>query len=336
MHRDAFHELISPERMVQRVAKVHTAIFQEVMKVSHAEAFLPRWVGKEPKLMTYIDEFAERTFRGVIENEFTKDDVVLLGEESLTSLLSLEEEDRPCILVDIIDGTDLLERGLSNWCSAIVIFNKKRIEGAFVAFQSGLKNVMYYGVRGDDDAYKIEYTQKAGGKVACSEQQKLSGPREHTSLDKAIICSYGQKSGNLLELLKLHDKPTFVQLLQNNIRRQQKIKADKTLDEVKFRFYNLAGNPMMVRLADGIIDVVFDLKGQRPHDVVPGAFIAMMAGAVLWDIDLRQSVSDSSFINKLLHPGSSSIKYVLAANRELLVRAVDALCLVEKWDGLVE
>jgi len=44
-----------------------------------------------------------------------------------------------------------------------------------------------------------------------------------------------------------------------NIKRQQEIKAKNTLDEVKFRFYNLAGNPMMVRLADGIIDVVFDL-----------------------------------------------------------------------------
>jgi hypothetical protein len=106
-----------------------------------------------------------------------------------------------------------------------------------------------------------------------------------------------------------------VHLLQNNIQRQQEIKAGRTTDEVKFRFYNLAGNPMMVRLADGIIDVVFDLKGQRPHDVVPGAFIAMMAGALLWDIDLQQSVSDSSSMNKLLHPGSSSIKYVLAANR---------------------
>jgi len=60
----------------------------------------------------------------------------------------------------------------------------------------------------------------------------------------------------------------------------------------------------------------------------------MMAGAELWDIDLERSVSDSSFVTKLLHPEGSRIKYVLAANRELLRHAVEALCLVKKWDGV--
>jgi hypothetical protein len=81
-----------------------------------------------------------------------------------------------------------------------------------VALHLGFKNVMYYGLRGDTAAYKIEYTQKAGGKVVCGKQQMLSGPRAHTLLEEAIMCSYGQKSGNLLQLLKLHDKQTFIQL----------------------------------------------------------------------------------------------------------------------------
>jgi hypothetical protein len=82
------------------------------------------------------------------------------------------------------------------------------------------------------------------------------------------MCSYGQKSGNLLQLLKLHDKQTFIQLLNNNIKEEDRIKTDTIARDVKFRFYNFAGNPMMVKLAEGIIDVVFDLKGQKPHDVV--------------------------------------------------------------------
>jgi hypothetical protein len=58
---------------------------------------------------------------------------------------------------------------------------------------------------------------------------------------------------------------------------------------------------------------------------VPGAFIAMMAGAVLWDIKLGEYVSASSFLTNLLRPGGRSMKYVLAANKTLLDHAVEAL-----------
>jgi fructose-1,6-bisphosphatase/inositol monophosphatase family enzyme len=270
--------------------------------------------------MTRVDEDAEDAFADSIEKDFN-DEVILWGEESINTSINLDNEERPCILVDMIDGTDLLERGFSNWCSAIVIFTptNKRINGAYVALQSENRTYMYYALGHEDNAFKIEYTQKTDGKVSFGQEIKLKGPAIDKLLKDASVCSYGQKSGNLLELLKLNNKHKLIQILNNN-----------EANEVKFRFYNLAGNPMMAKLAEGIVDVVFDIKGQAPHDVVPGAFIAMKAGASLWDIEEGKSLSDSSLVMKLLHPGGSRIKYVLAANQNMVTEMTGLL--EEEWN----
>lgn len=84
-----------------------------------------------------------------------------------------------------------------------------------------------------------------------------------------------------------------------------------------FRFYNLAGNPMMARLAEGTVDVVLELDGQLPHDVVPGAYIAMKAGAVFGNIDGDKTFSEQELADFLLKPADQSIRYILAANKDL-------------------
>ncbi|TDA25606.1 MAG: hypothetical protein DSO00_08510, partial [Archaeoglobi archaeon] len=59
----------------------------------------------------------------------------------------------------------------------------------------------------------------------------------------------------------------------------------KTNEEIGFRIYNLAGNPVMVKLVDHRIkdargiDAVIEIKGQKPHDMAPGAYIALKGGA---------------------------------------------------------
>lgn len=340
MDRAALQQLLSPENMIQRVAKIHAEILEEV-QTSPAKAFDRRWVkrdgGLKLKLMTHIDEDAEDAFQASIEKDF-KGEVVLWGEESTKPSINLNNEERPCILVDMIDGTDLLERGFSNWCSAIVIFtpSKKRIDGAYVAVQLGLTNYMYYALGPEDNAFKIEY-KETDGVWSCGEDIKLKlAIDKDKSLEDASVCSYGQKSSNLLELLKLNNKHKFIQMLNDNIKRQKQIKESNEANEVKFRFYNLAGNPMMAKLAEGVVDVVFDIKGQEPHDVVPGAFIAMKAGALLWDIKEGKALSDSSLIMKILNPdpGDSRIKYALAANQRMLEEMT--LLLAEEWDGKVD
>jgi fructose-1,6-bisphosphatase/inositol monophosphatase family enzyme len=50
------------------------------------------------------------------------------------------------------------------------------------------------------------------------------------------------------------------------------------------RIYNLGGNPMMLKVAERTIDAVFEVVGQHPHDVVPGAYIARQAGAIVKDL----------------------------------------------------
>ena len=72
---------------------------------------------------------------------------------------------------------------------------------------------------------------------------------------------------------------------------------------------NLGGNPMMVKVADGNLHAVFELLGQKPHDVVPGAFIARAAGAVVRDL----KGEDLNLANTLMTPNMGQMKYIIAA-----------------------
>jgi fructose-1,6-bisphosphatase/inositol monophosphatase family enzyme len=228
----------------------------------------------------------------------------------------------------VIDGTDLLQRGLSNWCSAIVIYDphEMQIYGAFVAVISDFRDYfMYYATWNRPGAYKKVFRIDADGNVIIDSEQRLPGPQSERDLRDASVCLYAQKSERLLELLNLNRNEVFVNWLRENEKESARMVEEKRAMEVKFRFYDLAGNPMMVRIAEGIIDVVLDLAGQSPHDVVPGAYIAMRAGAKFWDRRENRKLSENEFVSKLLHPETSKVKYVIAANDAMLQEMVNLL-----------
>jgi fructose-1,6-bisphosphatase/inositol monophosphatase family enzyme len=92
------------------------------------------------------------------------------------------------------------------------------------------------------------------------------------------------------------------------------------------RLYNFAGNPMIVKLANrargadnsvltGDVDAVFELAGQRVHDMAPGAYIAMKAGAYLCDLDGKE-VTIQALAARMEDP-NQRVSYVVAATKEL-------------------
>ena len=82
---------------------------------------------------------------------------------------------------------------------------------------------------------------------------------------------------------------------------------------------------MMVRMTEKVdakaaVDAVFELKGQKPYDVVPGAFIAQCAGATI--VDLANRKID---LHEALRYHTKPMKYVLAATENLAKELVSAL-----------
>src|SRR5580704_8235622 len=85
--------------------------------------------------------------------------------------------------------------------------------------------------------------------------------------------------------------------------------------------YTFGGNPMIVKLADrpkdmndkvvtGDIDAVFDFVGQQVHDVVPGAYIALKAGAHMSYLD--GSVVNVGTLGAWMNEPTQRVKYVIS------------------------
>src|SRR5258708_4355929 len=97
----------------------------------------------------------------------------------------------------------------------------------------------------------------------------------------------------------------------------------KKQDCPKVRIYNLAGNPMMMKLLEGHVDAVVEISGQKCHDVVPGFIIALRAGAVLKDMANR-TITEEEIASRMRDP-KSKFKYVLACSEQLARDLVDLL-----------
>jgi fructose-1,6-bisphosphatase/inositol monophosphatase family enzyme len=287
------------------------------------------------KSLYQVDLMAESNFRTLIRDQrklFPGSDISFWGEESIHNNPDLRNEKGVVILSDIIDGTDLLYRDFANWCSAVIVFTPKdrRVEAAYVAVESGRDFSVYYALAGGRYgkltepimtfamASKLHEGSKQG-KAKIREFNESNDLRlgEATCLSEASVCLYAQKARNLRALLDLSGKENFRRWLQT-------VDAERKPEGQGFRFYNLAGNPMMARMTDGKVDVVLDLVGQAPHDVLPGAFIAKSLGAVFGSVDGRQ-FSDAETIEWLLKPAESKIKYVLAGNKKLYEEVVSLL-----------
>ena len=78
---------------------------------------------------------------------------------------------------------------------------------------------------------------------------------------------------------------------------------------------------MMARVADGSVHAVFELLGQKPHDVVPGAFLARQTGAIVRDLQGRElDLGDA-----LMQPNLSNMKYIISATEALYNELIEAL-----------
>ena len=251
-----------------------------------------------------IDLAAEDDFSSVLRRSDGRRfaDIKVSGEERRTSL---ETSGGIVALVDAIDGSDLFERGVGNWCSAVLFFDPgrpsgERIIASFVAIPEPFLRIYYARTDGDRAWVHAEGTRQ------------VAGPSEERRLSDATLCFYGQKATRLRDFA---DSP-----LLRTIAAQQG----------HFRTYNLAGNPMLVRLVDchsevarGIDAVVEIGKGQKAHDFVAGAYIAKKGGAQLVKLDGSEWTYED-LEDVLLVPGDQRFTYVAASTPALAQEIVDA------------
>src|ERR1041384_1999770 len=212
MDQSHLDKLLSPDYMIELICGVHKFIDRHIREFPD-RAFAPCNL-ETPlglKHLVAVDLLAERIFMDLISRKFRKQVVEIYGEESLGQNPDLSKETRTCILVDIIDGTDLLERDFSNWCSAVTVFNpqQRRIEGAFVSLRTERGRFLYFATK-NSKAFK----KRLHVASRSEEPQELAGPNRTRRLRDASMCVYAQKSRNLLEVLALHEKPRLVQWLK--------------------------------------------------------------------------------------------------------------------------
>lgn len=271
-------------------------------------AFETVQIGKQKKKALMVDVAAERAFKDTFINNKKKGlkSIEVHGEESLRNKdLNLEGRDGIFALADMVDGTDLLERGLANWCSAAIFFSPKgrrgqRILASFVALPSGK---VYYATA-KDKGVRFKYLR------SLDQERSAKGTSGVRNLRKASVCFYGQKAKNFVALAKY---PFFHHLATGG----------KSLEE--FRLYTLAGIPMVVNLIDAKgetgrkIDAVFEVNGQKPHDVVPGAYLALKGGASVKNLATGRPMTLLDLEKTLLRPAAddSKIKYVIASTSSL-------------------
>ena len=306
---------------------------------------------KKQKKALAVDLSAENTFEEEIQKYHRKkfSFVQVYGEESLAvedlDLVAEAEEmgeNATFALVDMVDGTDLLERGLSNWCSAVIIFQPtapdgKKILAAFVGLPD---KRIYYSSAKNKRVFVC--------KDSVENRRPVGGCSLVTKLNDASICFYGQKH-KALQIFFNHvtsETPTLFDYLKQedekrkNTREGKKVKGETPGvddEDIEFRIYNLAGIPMMVKMIDistklkeaevKSIDLVFDVRGQNPHDVVPGAYLAMKAGATVRKLWKNEEFPNGNYAdmsyqdleNSLMRPASkkSKLKYIVASTKEL-------------------
>jgi fructose-1,6-bisphosphatase/inositol monophosphatase family enzyme len=272
-----------------------------------ARALDPVIVGSRKKPALRVDVFAEDYTEAELRKRLNRYRPRVIGEESLMREdLDLSNEDRLVVLLDMLDGTDLLERGLSNWCSAMVFYYppEHRILASFVGIPN---DAVYFAI--EDRATPVRkflwHVRRGQPRVI-----NVTGPSSITRLHEASLSFYGQQPANFMSVAgharfaaKMAELATI---------------HDESLN--RMRIYNLAGNPMMMKLIDGSkrIDAVFDLRGQLPHDMVPGTYIAQRAGAILCGLD-GQPVVEEDLARMLLRPAHRGSKkpYLLAATEGL-------------------
>ena len=279
-----------------------------------------------------IDELAEDTCNEALLEKFGKY-MIALGEESLgvPEAKDLAQQDSVVAVMDMIDGTDLLLRGLGNWCSAMTLFvpKKRQILLAMVLDPAG---TVFHANNVQSEAFYQRRNAKHPVSLHVSHAETeltksrvrfhrgfLSGPRA-TTLRNASVCCNSQKASALSRFLK---QPRLHKQIATAVKTGQTKRKDQA-PAPTFRHYNLSGIPMMVKLATGAVDAVIELGSQKPHDVVTGAYIAIKAGAIMKTIR-GKIIGEEELVDGLLQPGSRFDPYVLASCSELADELLEAL-----------
>lgn len=269
------------EAMIRTQKRIADAVYRNPTR-AFREVAVPE-KGRD-HVTTWIDREAERLAGGFLRT--AKLGLKVEGEETpKEKRLDLGREEGPVAIVDMIDGTDLFTRELGNWCSAMVVIHPptEEILGALVGLPLGDQFKLYVAGRSYEGAKLLTYdvvATKSGLRYLLSEDPKRAGiplslqpyaPAAGRPLDRTSICFYGQKRSRLLHLRDETEFPWSPALAKSE----------------KLRIYTLAGNPMLAKLAEGRISGVFEAKGQRPYDCIPGLFIAKKAGAAVRSLDGR-------------------------------------------------
>lgn len=296
------------------------------------------------KLMLAVDKVAERECRSYLLANLPN--ICVLGEELLWPKMFKQldmrrqhvigkivtgdpNQDSPEIkegaetkttfILDMIDGSDLIERGLGNWCSAMVVFHPGPHPNPPKILFSLVQNAddTIYGAD-EQGTFKIGPGSKRG-----QDLPRLRGPQRRVltrrnldlqlpeECEQIAVCFYGQQVDHLTSL------PSGVFSWFDSL--SQTIKN-------RFRIYNLAGNPMMVRLANGEnIHAVFEHRGQFAHDAAPGAYIALKAEAPLIDLATGNRITEKDLTVGLLTPSLAKFRYALASTEDLALALASAL-----------
>jgi 3'-phosphoadenosine 5'-phosphosulfate (PAPS) 3'-phosphatase len=286
-----------------------------------------------------VDRRVEDAVRDVFLSRY-KERVHVEGEESLKYKAFTGWKTRYCVLVDAVDGTDLVAMGVDLWCSAIAIYDHshRRVLGSIVGLPSGAicatrvdrKKAWFVPDQRNVDGAWLESNAQVG---ALPTDQILAGCSGTKDPLKAHIAYYGQKPDSFLAVATNRKFLEFLQKVDGKRKRGHKSKV---------RIYNFAGNPIMVKLADRKmgrsdqpvadgVDIIFEIRGQKAHDFVPGAYIATQMGAHLCDLS-GALISESDLGTKVEYPCSKTV-YLLAATRQLALAFVQSLSPAESPAG---
>jgi fructose-1,6-bisphosphatase/inositol monophosphatase family enzyme len=313
------------ERELREVAIL---IAQNVIDTSRliAEGQLPHHLEKsqpdfkDPNNRTLaIDQYARSFALTALKLNFG-DNIVIYGEE---------EEDQPgkhfaelnkvVAIIDPVDGTDLLARDFSNWVSAMIFFipKQKQIISAVIGHASG---DIYYA---SEVGAFIRPRAAAKAKKKNRDRKLLCNSEKIIKLCNSALCFYGQKPKNFLSMAEHKGFLAAMQELKERMAEKKDPvsgKVTKAKEALEIRIYNFGGNPMMVRIPSGAVDAVFSLGNTELHDVMPGAYIAIQAGAVF--TDLAGKVINP--IDALLTP-KIPLRYILSGSKSLSKELVNIL-----------
>ncbi|MDO8805499.1 MAG: inositol monophosphatase family protein [Elusimicrobiota bacterium] len=302
---------VMSDDIVSRIVAVIVLVIRTIkndVKLNPASSL--RTFASQKKSALEIDLFAQGLLRMHFQKIFKQAKlVVYIGSEECHELPKGWETHDALILTDPIDGTDLFAKDLSNWCCAVVVYKKKRILGAFI----GMPNETVYF-----STYRINGVRKRVPGIP--EPVKVVCPRhDDVKLSETTIAWYGQKIKNLFALVR--NKKLLAKL--EEIEKAEAANKKNKNEDGKFRILNIAGNPMFMKIIDNHCSVgaVIELLGQKPHDVVPGAYLAQQAGAIFTDLNGKEINLSSC----LKDPENNRVSYILSNSNNTWKELVEIL-----------